>query len=755
MLIIMMYFICNLKAALMVIASQETKKFYSISEIHEIYDERFINFKKNISTYNKNSDLNILDKAYSFAIEKHYTQTRRSGEPYFEHLFNVAIILSELNLDITTICSGLLHDVLEDTDAEYDILQQLFGTEIADLVDGVTKLSSLTHNNSKIKQAENFRKMILSCSKDLRVILIKFADRLHNMRTLKHMPPDKRARIANETLEIYAPLAHRFGLQKIKIELEDLSLKYIDSELYYSLKKKIEETKEKRTEYIYKTIDPITKELNKVNINNEIIGRPKHFYSIYNKMKKRNKDFEEIYDLLAIRILVEKLEHCYYTLGIVHSLYLPVADRFKDYISMPKINGYQSLHTTVIGPNGQMVEIQIRTIEMHFHAEEGIAAHWRYKNNPTNTNINQLAQNTQLNNHIKWLNQFIERSSDTDSEDFYDFFKIDLFKDEVFIYSPKGDLFTLPKGATALDFAFHIHTNIGNQCIGAKINGKMTTFKTELKNGDTVEILTSINQKPTKDWLNFVSTSKAKHNIGKYFKLRDLEQTIEIGKSIFQDILKKYSVKKDSYILKNLIEYYNSSTEEMFYSHIGRQDITYESLLTQLNIRNSNAQQPLTLDEKENNTALTANFFGIDGLLISYGKCCNPIYGDDIQGYITNGRGISIHRTNCKNLHQLERSNHDKIFNLNWSNIKQEQNFEITIKLIANDRPSLTRDIANELSAIDVKYTGFHLQSTENDQAFGYIIAKIKDKEELDLIIKRLKNIQSVKQVSRAEDHLD
>ena len=731
----------------------DKKPTYTVESIHQLYDSDYEKLKSFILTYAPKTTFTVLDKAYNYAIEKHVKQVRKSGEPYFEHLFNVAKILSEFKLDVTTISCGLLHDVIEDTDVTPEELTSEFGSEICEMVDGVTKISHLSAKSSKVKQGENFRKMILSTAKDLRVILIKFADRLHNMRTLKHMPSEKRTRISIETRDVFAPLAHRFGLHKVKSELEDLSLKYLETEIYYTLKKKVEETRSQRDSYIHQTITAIIRDLEKVNIKVDIAGRPKHFHSIYNKMLKRKKPFEEIYDLLAIRIVTQEVSQCYFALGIVHSLYMPVMDRFKDYIATPKINGYQSLHTTVIGPDGKMVEIQIRTLEMHQHAEEGIAAHWRYKNAENNTNDENTQQ--KLNDHIKWLHQFVDRQNDIDSEDFIDNLKIDLFNSEVFVYSPKGDLFTLPKGSSILDFAFHIHSDVGLKCQTAKCNGKVVPLRTTLKNGDIVEIITSKNQRPNSDWLHFVATGKAKHYIKRWLKEAERENSIFIGKEVFSDTLKRHNISRDLIDLDSLVSYYKKNNPDQFYEAIGRSEISYESLTHHLKIQVEPDEKD---DELPKATQIhqqkeTIKALGIDNLLMNFGKCCNPIPGDIICGYVTSGHGITIHRDICRNLVQLEKKNEtSRIIQLNWNSIRGENDYLVKINFQGLDRDYLMKDLSDALAELNFGIKAVNMDTDYKHNAFGHVLIFVKDVDQLDKAISTIQNVSSINFVSRDEN---
>ncbi len=507
--------------------------------MYESYEKVIEGLIRRIARYNQNMDAKLLRRAFHFSYDAHQNQLRKSGEPYFVHPLEVAKILTSLKMDYETIAAGVLHDVAEDTDFNIDQVEHEFGTNIAQLVDGVTKISELQLMEFETQQAENFRKMLLSMVKDVRVILIKFADRLHNMRTLEYLPEKKRRRIALETREVYAPLAHRLGLAKIKWELEDLSLKYLEPDIYMDIKNRIDASRTERENTIRKITGPIRKALVEAKIHGRFEGRPKHFFSIYNKMALRGVPFEEIYDLLAIRIIVEKVEECYHALGIVHSLYNPIHERFKDYIATPKINGYQSLHTTVIGPEGKRVEIQIRTEQMHRTAEEGIAAHWRYKEG--------RAKEDDLDKHLVWLRQVLEwEEGEYDSAAFMEHLKINLFQDEVFVFTPKGDLYRLPVHSTPVDFAFAVHTDIGLHCLAAKVNGRIVPLNYELKSGDAIEILTSGNQHPNEDWLKFVVTSKARNRIKKYIRDSQFENSVSLGEEMLSRALSRYSIKLKS-----------------------------------------------------------------------------------------------------------------------------------------------------------------------------------------------------------------
>ena len=535
-------------------------------------DQQILGFIiRRLRRYLKTVDQKLLEKAFIFARDAHKDQLRKSGDPYFSHPLEVAKILTELKMDYVTVAGGFLHDVVEDTGISIDEVTEQFGPEVALLVDGVTKISELKFDSVEKRQAENFRKMILSMVKDIRVILIKFADRLHNMRTLNYLPERKQRRIAIETRDVYAPLAHRLGIAKVKWELEDLALKVLKPEIYWDLSKSVSDSREKREAYIRSVTIPIRRQLKNANIKAKITGRPKHLYSIQQKMEVRQKTFEEIYDLLAIRIIVKKMEDCYFVLGLVHSLFTPVQERFKDYIATPKSNMYQSLHTTVISNEGKKVEVQIRTEEMHRTAEEGIAAHWRYKEGKTRAD--------DLDKHLSWLREVLEWQYDTkDPVEFMENLRIDLFHDEVFVFTPRGDLFKLALGSTPVDFAFAVHTDIGLHCMGAKVNGKIVPLNYQLKSGDSVEILTSSNQTPNPGWMKFTKTSKARSKIKRWLRESLFEESCKLGEEILHKKLKKYNLKYDEKSMLELSQSYGYEELQLFYAAVGSGDISLQSL---------------------------------------------------------------------------------------------------------------------------------------------------------------------------------
>jgi guanosine-3',5'-bis(diphosphate) 3'-pyrophosphohydrolase len=715
-----------------------------LDELHQEYDKKFSAILRSISRNSRKAEISLLQQAYEFSLQAHRNQRRYSGEPYLEHVINVAKILADLKMDSTTISAGILHDVVEDTGIDLSEIEETFGTEIAQLVDGVTKISELRFESREERQAETFRKMLLSMIRDVRVIIIKFADRLHNMRTLEHVPEKKRKLIALETRDVYAPLAHRFGIAKIKWELEDLALKNLDEESYEMINRKINQKRAQREKYIRHITTPIKRDLKKAKIKAMVAGRAKHFFSIYNKMQTRNKPFEEIYDLLAIRIIVDKIEECYYTLGIVHSLYMPVYDRFKDYIAMPKINGYQSLHTTVVGPDGKMVEIQIRTHFMHRTAEIGIAAHWIYKEGKKG--------DAELERHMIWLKQLVEQQMlEEDPADFMEQLKIDLYQDEVFVFSPKGDLFKLPAGSTPIDFAFEIHTQIGMNCIGAKVNGKIVPLRSTLKSGDQVEIITSANQEPHQDWLSFVKTAKARQRIKKYLREAQQEQTIKFGEELFLRYLKKYNLSKDNPELKNVLQKMGFHNLESLLLVLGSGEFSLDTLTKKLFPGETPPEKKESFFSKYTKRVRTDSSIKVQGMndvLINFGKCCQPVPGDKIIGFLTKGRGITVHRIDCKNMLNLK-DDHEKKLKVSWD-IGHEQSFHIHLSILGEDRRELLSDVSQTIARCDSNILVANFK-VEDSLAKGNMVVQVKDLHHLTKIIHSIRKVAGILTVERVE----
>lgn len=705
--------------------------------------------KKNLGNF----DENLIRKAFDFALEAHKNDLRASGEPYFDHPYEVAMIIAkEIPLDDVSVASALLHDVLEDTEITYETLVQHFNPTIAEIVDGVTKIGGVIRDHDA-SQAENYRKLLLSMVKDIRVILVKFADRLHNMRTLEFLSREKQIRIAKETMQIYVPFAHRFGLAQIRWELEDLAFKYLDPEAYEDIRKKLRATRRDREAYIRKTIAPIKQKLDEEGLKYEIEGRPKHFYSIYRKMITRGKTFDEIYDLFAIRIILdtENIYECYNVLGIITQIYRPVPDRLHDYIALPKSNNYQSLHTTVVGPEGKMVEIQIRTRRMHEIAEKGVAAHWKYKNSykPTNKEIEEW---------VDWIRDIFENVSNREeaNRDIIESFKLNLYQDEIYVFTPKGDLKVLPKGATPVDFAFQIHTKVGFHCIGAKVNGKIVPLDTKLNSGDQVEILTSKNQTPNRSWEKFVVTSKAKQEIRKWIRQEENKQ-VEEGKGIFSKALKKLKIHINNDDLLKLVHKYKFDNLNEFYKAIATGSIDPEQILVQKPESEKRLlEESKALDfEKFADTAREQ----VGGVLIAgdkldvlhnFAKCCNPIPGDEILGFITRGEGVKIHRKNCKNLERLMKLHEGRIIEVNWPNTDGNY-FIAAIKIVGEDKPGMLSEISQTiLNTQNTNIKSVNFQSHRNI-FYGTVSVNVKNLEHLHRIIERLKKIPGIETVERFE----
>ncbi len=692
----------------------------------------------------------LITKAFEYAIEAHKNDLRASGEPYFTHPYEVAnIVVEEFPLDDITVISALLHDVVEDTEFTLEILSKEFGKEVAEIVDGVTKISGIFRGH-EITKAENYRKLLLSMVKDVRVILVKFADRLHNMRTLEFVSPDKQRRIAQETLEIYAPFAHRFGLAKVKWELEDLSFKFLNREAYEELARKLKAKRKDREAYIKKFSEPIIKKLNEYKLKYELSGRPKHLYSIYRKMVRRNKPFEEIYDLFAVRIILDTddANACYTVLGIVNQIYLPVPDRFKDYISIPKTNNYQSIHTTVVGPEGRLVEVQIRTRQMHEIAEKGVAAHWRYKENKT-------ASDKELENWVNWIRDIFENASkDEQKKELMESFKLNLYQDEIYVFTPKGDLRRLPVGSTPVDFAFDIHSKVGHHCIGAKVDGKIVPLDTELHSGDQVEIITSKNQHPNKNWLKFVKTHKARNEIRKWLN-KEEQEIIEKGREIWEKKVKKLKLNFNPDELLRLAHLNKYDNVRQFFKAIAQGLINVDDVITANKEREEKEKQKDLEFDKFANVA-RSDIGGIlvdgkkSGILYTYAKCCNPIPGDPVIGYITVGEGIKIHRKNCVNLLNLSVQDSSKLVNVQWPET-EDNLFVAGLTIRGEDRPGILNDISHTI----VTYRNTNIKSINintTDSTFeGSVTVYVQNLEHLNRIIERLKKVQGIYSVERFE----
>lgn len=719
------------------------------------------NIINQIESYNPNADLSVVVKAYNYAEMAHSSaQTRFSGERYFVHPYNVALILADLHVDVQTIAAGLLHDVVEDTGVSYNEIKKEFGEEIANMVDGVTKLSKVKYRNKEERQAESLRKMIVAMSKDIRVVIIKLADRLHNIRTLEYMPHEKQYQKAMETIEIYAPIANRLGMASIKWELEDLSLKYIDPEGYEDLLKKVQEKSEKRKDYISHIIDIIQEKLKESGMEADIKGRPKSLYSIYKKMYHKNRSFEQIYDMIAVRIIVDSIKDCYGSLGIVHTLWKPVPGRFKDYIAMPKPNMYQSLHTTVIGPAGEPFEIQIRTLEMHRTAEYGIAAHWKYKEG--------IDESTNYEEKLNWLRQMLEWQQDTnDPQEFMEALKIDLYTDEVFVFTPKGEVVNLPTGSTPIDFAYRVHSAVGNKCVGAKVNGRIVPIDTKLKTGDQVEILTSQSSLgPSRDWLKIAASSQAKSKIRKFFKEKDKDFNVDKGKELIEREIKKqgYQVAdllKDDWI-KTVADKYNMFTVSNLYAAVGNGGITENQIVNRLKLiyleKNKDKIELEKIENLEKNIAKTPQrteknasgviIKGIDNIKVRFSKCCNPVPGDAIVGYITRGRGVSVHRADCTNIHDLSDSEDQRFIDVQWD-YKEKATFLSELQIKALDRPKLLQDLTSLYAEAKLNAVSLNLRINKEKIAIVDIGFEINETKQIEDLIKKIKKLDGVLEVYR------
>jgi GTP pyrophosphokinase len=721
------------------------------------------NIINQIESYNPNADVSVVAKAYNYAEMAHSNaQTRFSGERYFIHPYNVALILADLHVDVQTIAAGLLHDVVEDTGITYDDIKREFGEEIANMVDGVTKLSKVKYRNKEERQAESLRKMIIAMSKDIRVVIIKLADRLHNIRTLEYMPKEKQYQKAMETIEIYAPIANRLGIASIKWELEDLSLKYIDHEGYEDLLEKVQQKSEQRKDYISRIISVMQENLHEAGIEADIKGRPKSLYSIYKKMYFKNRAFEQIYDLIAVRIIVDSIKDCYGALGTMHTLWKPIPGRFKDYIAMPKPNMYQSLHTTVIGPAGEPFEIQIRTLDMHRTAEYGIAAHWKYKEG--------IDEQTNYEEKLNWLRQMLEWQQETnDPAEFMETLKIDLYADEVFVFTPKGEVVNIPTGSTPIDFAYRVHSAVGNKCVGAKVNGRIVPIDTKLKTGDQIEILTSQSSAgPSRDWLKIAASSQAKSKIRKFFKERDKDFNVEKGKELVEREVKKqgYQVSdllKDDW-LKFVADKYSMFTANNLYAAVGNGGITENQIVNRLKLlymeKNKDKIELEKIENLEKNSSLMKSpsriekhasgviIKGIDNVKVRFSKCCSPVPGDAIVGYITRGRGVSVHRADCTNIHDLTDSEDQRFIEVEWDYGKQAT-FVSELQIKALDRPRLLQDLTALYAEAKLNAVSLNLRITKDKIAIVDIGFEINETKQIEDLMKKIKKLDGVLEVYR------
>ncbi|MCI7545126.1 GTP pyrophosphokinase [Megasphaera elsdenii] len=725
------------------------------------FKDKDVEFKHLIDTihsYLPKAKCDDVTKAYQLAEEAHKDQRRVSGEPYILHPLAVAQILADMKIDTTTITASLLHDVVEDTSYTLDDLKKMFGKEVAFLVDGVTKLSRLNYRTKEDQQLNSMRKMFLAMAKDVRVVVIKLADRLHNMRTLRYMRSDKQKRIAQETLEIFAPLAHRLGIFNIKWELEDLSFRYLEPDKYYDLVDQMKQKRHVREEIVNEAIDVLKKALDEAHIHCEINGRPKHFYSIYKKMKKDNRDLSQVYDLFAIRVIVDDVKDCYGVLGIVHSLWKPLPYRFKDYIAMPKPNNYQSLHTTVIGTRGQPVEIQIRTWEMHRIAEYGVAAHWRYKEG------NQTANKDAFDEKMGWLRNLLEWQDTSNPKEFVNALKLDAFSDEVFVFSPRGDVIDLPQGAIPIDFAYRIHTDVGHRCVGAKINGKIVPLDYKLKNGDIVEIITSKVGKPSLDWLNIVGSSESRSKIRSWFKKENREENIAKGLDALERECKRlghdWKALNVGGRLGRVAKQMNAGSEDDLVAAVGYGGFAVNTVLIkllELHKKDLQKQEEKTnslaaLEKLKTKKPVKHNGTGIlvkgePGLLVRLAKCCSPVPGDPIIGFITRGRGVSVHRADCPNVTHGQ-NDVDRLIDVEWDYDGNER-FEVNMEIVAYDRTGIMAEIMATLAEMKISILSVNAKTSDTKNVTIHMGISIKDLAQFEFVATKIRRLKDVYAVER------
>jgi GTP pyrophosphokinase len=694
------------------------------------------------------ANLGLIEKAYVYTAKVHQGQVRLSGEPYLIHPLAVAAILADMKMDIATVAAGLLHDTVEDTFATLEEIKDLFGAEIAALVDGLSKISKMTLATHEEQQSENFRKMLLAMSRDIRIVLIKLADRLHNMRTLQHLPPDAQKKIAQETLDIYAPIAGRLGIDRIKTELEDLTLPYLHPEEYRRLMAAIAWKKEEREKYIQEVSSIISEKLASYGLVGRVSGRLKHFYSIYRKMKAQNLEFEQVYDIIAFRMILSTVKDCYEALGIIHSLWKPIPGRFKDYIAMPKANGYQSLQTTVIGPYGERVEIQIRTEEMNRTAEEGIAAHWQYKEGK--------AFDPKDTRQIAWVRQLLEWHQDLrDPREFIETVKIDLFPDEVYVFTPRGDVKQFPIGATPVDFAYSIHTEIGHQCVGAKVNGKIVPLRYQLQNGDRVEIVTAPGHRPSKDWLKHVKTSRARTKIRQWIKAEARERSVDLGREICEREFKKYHLDFPKFLksedLKKVMGDFSFQSVDDLMAEIGYGNISCKQVVGKLlppdklekgKVEESRLKR---LADKIRREPSGIQIRGIRDMMVRFGKCCNPLPGDRITGYITRGRGVTVHTSDCPN---ALGGDPDRLIQVSW-NLQEKAVHAVRVRVTCNDKKGLLAEIGAALASSEINILQAHVVTTEDRKAICNFELEVRDLKHLQAAFRSLTKLKDVLKVER------
>ncbi len=703
-----------------------------------------------IPKYQPGADLDVVKRAYSFSELSHQGQQRASGEPYLSHPLEVAGLLVNFKMDVTTVTAGLLHDVLEDTRATKDDLTREFGAEIADLVDGVTKIGKLAFSSREERQAENFRKMLVAMARDIRVLMIKLADRLHNMRTLDYLSPDRGRQVAQETLDIYAPLAHRLGMAKVKAELEDLALRCLHPEEYADLQRRVAKRRLEREAEINQVIAILEKKLGEVGIESQIRGRPKHFYSIFKKMNDQGREFDEIYDLTAVRVITQTVRDCYGALGVIHSLWKPVPGRFKDFIAMPKVNMYQSLHTTVIGPKGDPVEIQIRTRDMHRVAEEGIAAHWLYKEKKTDKD--------KFDQSLVWLRQLMEWQQELkDPREFMESVRVDLFPDEVYVFTPKGDVKALPEGSTPIDFAFAVHTQVGTRCVGAKVNGKLVPLRYTLRQGDIVEIITSPTQHPSRDWLKIVKSSRARSKINQWLKTEERARSLSLGRELFEREARKYRLSPATLLgseeVKKVLTDLGFPSVDDLLASIGYGKTGIHQVLAKLaptviseeeRAQEAKAQKAARPTKAEGGVKIR----GVEDLLVRFAKCCTPVHGDPIVGFITRGRGLTVHTRDCHTVTQglLDK---ERVVGVEWD-VAEPATRPVKIAVyIGRDRPGLLAEISAAISGRQGNITRAEITVTEDRKGLNHFVVEVADLQQLQQIMEAIGEVKDVMKVER------
>ena len=706
------------------------------------------NLAKALGDHGDRLDLELIERAYRMSSAAHRGQKRLSGEAFISHSVAVARILLDHHMDSITIAAALLHDTVEDSNVSLDELREQFGQEIGDIVDGLTKISSLSFRSSTEEQVENYRKLLLSIAKDARVIIVKLADRLHNMRTLEHLPADRKRRIARETRELYAPLAHRFGMAGIKAELEDLSFKFLEPDDYRALAKKLRAKRGERDEMINRLRGPLIEALEGSGIEDcEVTGRPKHLWSVYRKMKQRDKPLEEIYDLMAIRVLIKTVPDCYHVLGVIHHHWTPLQERIKDYIASPKSNGYQSLHTTIFGPGGELYEIQIRTAEMHRTAEFGIAAHWVYK---------EGQQRDELDSHLGWFRQLLELQQAAHTpEEFLEFLKIDLYQDEIFVFTPKGDVKRLPKGATPIDFAFAVHTEVGLRCQGAKVNQRIAPLHRPLKNGDTVTIITAPHARPSRDWLNHVRTARARHRIRHWIKQEEAERSIGLGREILaRELRRRRLARPDGSAVTRAAETLSLGSGEGLLRALGRGDVPTGHVIRALFPDRPGDElpemKPTAFGRVMDRIRLGrgVRIQGVDGLLVRYAQCCQPVPGDPVVGYVSQGRGISIHRSDCPNLLTIP-ADPDRRVEIDWKEVEGEL-FVVCLAVVGEDRRGLYADLMQAVTGKGTNIRSAELTSKDGGM-FGTVLVEVENSAQLQRVMRAMRRTKGVTSVERRE----